>query len=48
MTKFLARVEMTHLPHEWSSPQVKDARHAESGLDGAPGTCARSPLRIPR
>ena len=48
MTKFLAPVEMTDLPHERSSPQVKDARDSESGLNGGPGTCAMSPLRIPR
>ena len=37
MTKFLVPAEMTHLPHERSSPQVKDARHSESGFNGGPG-----------
>jgi len=48
MTKFLVSAEMTHLPHERSSPQVKDARHSESRFNSGPGTCAGSPLRIPR
>jgi hypothetical protein len=48
MTKFPVPAEMTHLPQERSSPQVKDARHSESGLNGGPRTCAMSPLRIRR